>query len=62
MNATPPKNTRRPILLTLAAIVVVVIIVVIGAVYWLVARPARHIEERTRRGTGPSAEPTPVTR
>ena len=43
-------------------LVVVVIIVLIGAVYWLVARPARNIEARTRRGAGPPAEAAPVTR
>jgi amino acid transporter len=43
-------------------LVVVVIIVAIGAVYTLVARPARRIEKPRQRGPGPSAEPAPVTR
>jgi amino acid transporter len=43
-------------------LVVVVIIVAIGALYTLVARPARRIEKPRQRGPGPSAEPAPVTR
>lgn len=43
-------------------LVVVVIIVAIGAVYTLVARPARRIQTHTQRGAGPSVDPAPVTR
>jgi amino acid transporter len=42
-------------------LVVVVIIVAIGALYTLVAHPARRIQTPTQRGTGPSAEPAPIT-
>ena len=43
-------------------LVVVVIIVAIGAVYVLLARPARRIQTHTQRSTGPSVDPAPITR
>jgi hypothetical protein len=42
-------------------LVIVVIIVAIGALYTLFGHPARRIDKPTQRGTGPSAEPAPIT-